>query len=255
MPNFTIEAEDIPLDIVFEDDHLLVINKPASMVTHPARGHFSGTLVNAVLGHTARLSKIGGDYRPGIVHRLDKDTSGLLIVAKTETSHVALSEGISKRLIKRIYRALVWGKPKMESGLIEANIGHNPKDHKKMAVVAEGKPAVTEYKCLSYFDFLTDVRLKLHTGRTHQIRVHMSSIGHPVFGDFDYGGREERLTGIVPDQRLLASSLLKRTNRQLLHAERLEFKHPVTGEDLVLSSEIPEDMAEVFNELRGGNPV
>ena len=247
-----LEAENIALEIRFEDEFLLVVVKPAGMVTHPARGHLSGTLVNALLHHTKTLSPVGGDSRPGIVHRLDMNTSGLLVVAKTERTHVLLAEMIQKREIHRIYRAVIWGHPKSHTGTIEGNIGHHPKEHRKMTIVDKGKYAKTDYSVLNYFDFLTDVRIKLHTGRTHQIRVHFLSKGHPVFGDPDYGGRDIRLGGISPEYRREADYLLKQIERQALHAEKLEFVHPMTGEQLSIKSELPQDMTTILERLKKG---
>ncbi len=245
-----LKPEDIPLDIPYEDEDLLVVNKPPGMVVHPARGHFSGTLVHALLSHTADLSAIGGQTRPGIIHRLDKDTSGLLIVAKRDIAHSRLARELSNRKIKREYTALVWGHMPDESGSIERNIGHNPKNHRKMAVVESGKPARTDYSVEIDYGLLSLVTFRLHTGRTHQIRVHAQYIGHPVFGDPDYGGRESRLGGVVAEKRPLAGELLELINRQALHARRLTFKHPMTAETVSVEAPLPDDMKEVIERLR-----
>ncbi len=254
-PEQLLQPQDIPLDIKFEDDYLLVVSKPPGMVTHPARGHREGTLVNALLYHTTRLSPVGGDTRPGIVHRLDMETSGLLVVAKTERSHILLADMIQKKEVRRQYRAIIWGHPDAHLGTIEGDIGHNPKDHRKMAVVDEGKYARTDYQVRAYYDFLTDVKIMLHTGRTHQIRVHFMNTGHPVFGDPDYGGRDVRLGGIAPEYRREAQQLLKLIDRQALHAERLEFVHPITGEKLSIADNLPPDMQVVIDRLEKGTPI
>lgn len=244
-----LKPEDIPLEISYEDEHLLVVNKPPGMVVHPARGHFSGTLVHALLSHTSDLSAIGGQTRPGIIHRLDRDTSGLMIVAKSDIAHSKLARDLFARKIKREYIALVWGHMPQESGSIEGDIGHNPKDHKKMAVVKSGKPARTDYIVELDYGLLSLVRFRLHTGRTHQIRVHAQSIGHPVFGDPEYGGREERLGGTIAEKRPLAEELLKLIPRQALHSGQLEFQHPITAETIKIEAPLPEDMREVIVRL------
>ncbi|MBN1755456.1 RluA family pseudouridine synthase [bacterium] len=243
-------AQDIPLDILYEDDHLLVVNKPAGMVVHPARGNWQDTLINAILYHTKIESNIGGEFRPGIVHRLDKETSGLLIVAKTEKAQHSLSYQIEKRKIERKYVALIWGTPREAAGIIDLSLGHHPRDHRKRAVIPGGKKAVTEYQVLQYYPFLTLLEVKLHTGRTHQIRVHMEHIGHPVFGDPDYGGREERLKGIAPNYRLTASELLKLIDRQALHARTIGFSHPISREFMQFESPLPQDIKAVLDSLK-----
>lgn len=248
---FKLLAEDIPLDIVYEDEHLIVVNKPPGMVTHPAKGNWSGTLINAVLGHTKKLSPIGGDYRPGVVHRLDKDTSGLVIVAKRAPVHLKLSEMLSRREINREYIALIWGHLPGEEFIVDAPLGRHPKDPLKKAVVVGGKPAKSLFIRIASFEFLELVRVKLFTGRTHQIRVHAQHIGNPVFGDPDYGGRESRLGGIPPQYRSKAEELLKITPRQMLHAWMIEFIHPATGEKIRLKADIPPDFANVLRMLRG----
>ncbi|MCK5833156.1 RluA family pseudouridine synthase, partial [bacterium] len=187
--------ENIALDIIFEDEFLVIVNKPPGMVVHPARGHFSGTLVHALLAHCDKLSCVGGETRPGVVHRLDKNTSGLIIFAKNDLAHRYLAKALSEHKIKREYIGLVWGRMKETSGSIEGPIGHNPKDHKKMAVVVSGKPALTDYQLELDYTFLSLLAFKLHTGRTHQIRVHCSHIGHPIFGDSEYSGGPERIKG------------------------------------------------------------
>ncbi|RKZ29907.1 RNA pseudouridine synthase [bacterium] len=244
--------EDIPLDIRYEDEHLIVVNKPAGMVVHPARGHFTGTLINALLAHTGKLSSIGGQTRPGVVHRLDKDTSGLVIFVKTDIAHNRLAKALSEREIKREYTALVWGHLPENSGSIEEPIGHNPRDYRKMAVVPGGKPARTDYTLEVDYNLLSLLTFRLYTGRTHQIRVHCQHIGHPVFGDPDYGGREERLGGIGPGYRPQARELLSIIDRQALHARRLVFAHPITAEKIIVEAPLPQDIAEVIEILENG---
>lgn len=250
-PNIKLEAEPIKLNIVYEDDYLLVVNKPAGMVVHPSKGHHSGTLLNAIMHHTTQLSPVGGDLRPGIVHRLDKDTSGLLIIAKSERAHLALSNALAERRIHRRYVAIIWGHPATHSGRIDLRLGRHPKEPTKVGVVPNGVVAITDYTSREYFDFLTLVDVTLQTGRTHQIRVHFSHTGHPVFGDYNYSGREERIGGIDPKYRPLANRLLKIIDRQALHAIHLDFDHPISREHLSLESDIPDDMSAVLRVLRG----
>jgi 23S rRNA pseudouridine1911/1915/1917 synthase len=241
--------EHIPIDIVYEDDQLIVVNKPAGMVTHPAYGNYSGTLVNALLNHTQQLSSVKHRLRPGIVHRLDKGTSGLLVVAKTDSAHQLLAKQFSARTIDREYWALVWGTFKSPTGVIEASLGRSKKDRRKVAVTSEGKHAITEYDVLKKFDFLSLVRLKLKTGRTHQIRVHLTHVGHPVFGDPMYGGRSHVWGGLSGKKAQHAANLLKLIQRQALHAKTIGFVHPTTGERMKFDSELPEDMRAVLEKL------
>jgi 23S rRNA pseudouridine1911/1915/1917 synthase len=242
------QAEDIPLEIVFEDTHLLIVNKRAGMVVHPAAGVKSGTLVNALMAYSPFLSRAGGADRPGIVHRLDKDTSGLIIVAKTEAAHRALVERISARKVKRQYRALVYGEFSEAAGTIDAPIGRSPSDRKKMAVVGvRSREALTHFTVKETFRSVSHLQVTLATGRTHQIRVHMAYIGHPVVGDRVYGVRLKRFhekmdSGIV--------DAIKRLDRQMLHAETLEFEHPITGEALRFIAPLPEEFENLLNMLR-----
>jgi len=247
-----VVAEEIPLEILFEDDHLLIVNKPAGMVTHPAYGNYSGTLVNALLYHCrARLSTLNDTTRPGIVHRLDKDTSGLMVVAKDDVTHARLAKQFSLRTIEREYWAIVWGRfGNKHSGLIEAALGRSKSDRKKIAVSASGKSALTEYTVLEEFPYLSLVKLKLRTGRTHQIRVHLHHIGHPVFGDPTYGGRRIASGGTEKLKKEEVQRFLKIIDRQALHAKTIGFNHPATQEHLLFSSELPADMAEVLGLLR-----
>jgi len=245
-------AEEIPLEIVHEDERLIVVNKPAGMVTHPAYGNMSGTLVNALLFHCNRLSSLNGPTRPGIVHRLDKDTSGLMVVAKDDEAHAHLARQFSRRTIDREYWAIVWGQFRQQSGTIEAELARSRSDRKKMAVVAGGKPAITQYAVLERFEYLTLLQLKLKTGRTHQIRVHLSHINHPVFGDPIYGGRRIAWGPRTARQRSEVQEMLRDLPRQALHAKTVGFVHPGSGRPVLFDSDLPEDMARMLSLLRAG---
>jgi 23S rRNA pseudouridine1911/1915/1917 synthase len=249
-PHQEAKPENIPLDILYEDDELIVVNKPAGMVTHPAYGNYSGTLVNALLYHCNQLSTVNTSLRPGIVHRLDKDTSGLMVIAKTDAAHLALSQQFSKRTIDREYWAIVWGRFKEKRGTIEAPLGRSKRDRKKVAVTQDGKHAATDYQVLDEFDFLSLVRLRLKTGRTHQIRVHLAHVGHPVFGDPTYGGRSNTWGGLQGKRAQQAMSLLRLITRQSLHAKTIGFVHPRTKQALSFESELPEDMQNVLKRLK-----
>lgn len=242
--------QNIPLDILYEDEFLLVINKPAGMVVHPAIGNPDNTLVNALLFYCSDLSGINGEIRPGIVHRLDKDTSGLLVVAKNDVTHRRLSAQFSDRTISRNYVALVWGHLSPKRATIETFYGRSPRNRKKMSVLDEGKLAVTSYSVLEELPLLSLVRLKLGTGRTHQIRVHMAHIGHPVFSDHVYGGRNRRLGSLNTKDRELAARYLDMLQRQALHAQTLEFVHPATGEKMNFTSPIPDDIQALLEFAR-----
>lgn len=237
------EAQDIPLDVRYEDGDLLVLEKPAGLVVHPAVGNMDNTLVNALLSHcTGSLSGIGGVMRPGIVHRLDKDTSGLLVVAKNDQAHQGLSKQFEEHSITRAYQAIVWGVPRPRTGEIEGQIGRSPHDRKKMAVVNKGgKYALTRYSVLRAFgDVASLVECRLATGRTHQIRVHMASIGHPLIGDPVYGRtRGGKLKALTPE----AKQALNDFPRQALHAVLIGFTHPRTAERLTFESDIPDDIS------------
>ena len=230
-----IVPQDIPLDIVYEDDSVLVINKPKGMVVHPAPGHPDGTVVNAVMFHCgARLSGIGGELRPGIVHRIDKDTSGLLMIAKNDKAHAALSAQLKDKSLSRVYEAIVIGRMRQDEGTVDAPIGRSLRDRKKMAVIEGGRHAVTHYETIARYNGYSHVRCHLETGRTHQIRVHMASIGHPLAGDEVYGkGREK--TGL---------------EGQCLHAGRLRFIHPDTGEAMEVTCPLPEYFTKFEEKLR-----
>ncbi len=236
-----IEAEDIPLAIVYEDRDLLVIDKPAGLVVHPAPGHRTGTLVNALLHHVADLSGIGGVKRPGIVHRLDKDTSGLLIVAKHDRSHRALSRALKRRTVGRGYLAVCWGHLDRDRVSVDAPVGRSNRDRKRMAVVDSGRRAVTHFERLERWVAADLVQATLETGRTHQIRVHLAHLGHPVVGDDRYGAGGAR--GISGPGRRWAAELERRVTRQFLHAYELTFDHPRTGEAMRFEAPLPEPLA------------
>lgn len=230
-----IEAkpEDIPIDIVYEDDSVIVVNKPRGMVVHPAAGNTSGTLVNGLLYHCS-LSSINGAVRPGIVHRIDKDTSGLLVVAKTNEAHEALSKQLKERKALRKYNCIVNGNIKEDSGTVDKPIGRHPTDRKRMAVIEGGREAVTHFKVLERFGQFTLLECTLETGRTHQIRVHMASLGHNIVGDPVYGIKKDREKG----------------KGQMLHAKTIGFTHPKTGELMEFTSELPEEFTAILNKLR-----
>jgi len=253
-PRSSAQPEDIPLNIVFEDDALLIVNKSPGMVTHPAYGNYSGTLVNALLHRCNRLSGVNTEMRPGIIHRLDKDTSGLMVVAKTDSAHHFIARQFSKRTIEREYWAIVWGSFKQQRGIIEANVGRSKKDRKKVTVTETGKHAVTEYEVIEKLDYLSIIRLKLRTGRTHQIRVHLSHVGHPVFGDPTYGGRSEAWGGLRGKKSQQAVNLLKMMNRQALHAKTIGFIHPVSKEFVRYDSNLPDDMQEIIESFTASTP-
>lgn len=229
----TMEPEAIPLRIVYEDEDLLVVDKPAGMAVHPSAGHDSGTLVHAVLSHCPDLSGIGGEARPGIVHRLDKDTSGLIIVAKNDAAHVALAKQLKDRMVEKTYIALVEGRPKPHQGVIDAPLGRHPVHRKKQAVVERGRDARTRYRTLRAPPGRALLELRPETGRTHQIRVHLASIGHAVTGDTLYG-HGEAPAGLT---------------RQFLHAQRLAFAHPRTGERIELEAPLAPDLQRVLDGL------
>jgi len=212
----------------------------------------SGTVVNALLHHAPAIASVGGEGRPGIVHRLDRDTSGLLVVAKTEATYLALVEALRARTVKRVYQCIVWGDPGPSEGLIEFPIGRDPKDRKRMAVIRgpAGKPARTHWRVLERFGLASLLEARLETGRTHQIRVHLQAIRHPVVGDPVYGGRVKKQLSLRQSERSLADALLRLLRRQALHAAELEFVHPVTGEGLRFRSELPPDLREALNRLR-----
>lgn len=230
-----LAAEDIPLDIVYEDEDIVVVNKPRGMVVHPAVGNWSGTLVNALMFHCGEsLSGINGEHRPGIVHRIDKDTSGLLVVAKNDRAHQSLAEQIQVHSAGRRYFAVVYGCPREETGTIQAPIARHPVDRKKMAVLAGGREAITHYQVLEHYQGYTLMKFRLETGRTHQIRVHMAHIGHPIIGDPLYGPAKDKW----------------KLQGQCLHAGELELTHPATGERMLFEAPLPEYFEKVLQKLR-----
>jgi 23S rRNA pseudouridine1911/1915/1917 synthase len=239
--------ETIPLTILYEDSSLLVVDKPAGMVVHPAAGHTGGTLVNALLHHCRDLSGIGGVLRPGIVHRLDKGTSGLLVVAKSDAAHWGLAGQFKRHEVKKIYLSLVYGNPRIDGGRIEADVGRHPTDRKKMSTASRrGRSAVTLWRVRERFGVAALLEIDIETGRTHQIRVHLTDLGYPLVGDRVYGGAG-RIKG-VEDAAMRAR--MKELDHQALHAWRLAFTHPVTGEALSFSSPLPEDIASLCSFLR-----
>ncbi len=279
-PPIELLPQNIPLDVVYEDEDLIVVNKPSDMCTHPGFGHRYGTLVNAVLYHFGLRNSIsidgnllndddeedvendedseisegqiyaGDSIRPGIVHRLDKDTSGVLVIAKNPVVHAKLSKQFADRTTEREYYAVVWGKMKEDEGIIEGDIGRSAKNRKLFAVVKNnGKPAKTSYKVIERFPFATLLKLKLFTGRTHQIRVHLTHHSHPVFGDTFYGG-DKIVAGGMPEVNQIASKCLSLLNRHLLHAKTLGFNHPTKNEFMRFDSELPLDFETILNMIR-----
>lgn len=235
------EAQDIPLAIAYEDDHLIVVNKPAGLVVHPAAGNLDGTLVNALLHHChGSLSGIGGVARPGIVHRIDKDTSGLMVAAKTDRAHEGLAKQFAAHTIDRRYRAIVNGRPMPAAGSVDAPLARSAANRKKVAIVAGGKRAVTHYSLLQPLRDAALVECRLETGRTHQVRVHMASLGHALLGDPVYGRTKQAHRGVIETLGF---------RRQALHAARLGFIHPITGDALSFDSAMPRDMQELFSQL------
>ena len=246
--------EDIPIDIIYEDEHLLVVNKLAGMVVHPGHGNYSGTLINALTFHFDNLPNNSSD-RPGLVHRIDKDTSGLLVVAKTEKAMSYLSNQFAEKTSEREYIALVWGNVEEDEGTIEGNIGRHPKNRLQNTVYLDddedkGKPAVTHYKVLERLGYVTLVSCRLETGRTHQIRVHMKHIGHTLFNDERYGGEKILKGTTFTKYKQFVDNCFKILPRQALHAKTLGFKHPKTGEWMSFTTELPEDMQQCIKKWR-----
>lgn len=251
----SIEAEDIPLDVVYEDSQLMVVNKPAGLVVHPGVGNFTGTLVNALAWHLRDVEGYDpNDPEVGLVHRIDKDTSGLLVVAKTPDAKTKLGLQFFNKTTHRSYNALVWGNVKDDEGRIEGNIGRDPKDRLRMAVFAPdsgiGKPAVTHYRVIERFGYVTLIECILETGRTHQIRAHMRSIGHPLFADERYGGMEILRGERSASYRAFVQNCFSLCPRQALHARTLGFVHPTTGKQMDFTSECPEDMRQLIEKWR-----
>ena len=249
-----IIAQDIPLNIVYEDDYLIIINKNPGMVVHPGHGNYSGTLVNALAYHLKDMPLFNTqDPRPGLVHRIDKDTSGLLVIAKTEEAKIHLARQFFDKTTTRTYQAIVWGTPEPESGRIEGNIGRSFKDRKQMAVFPDdehGKPAVTHYKTLENFGYVSLIECRLETGRTHQIRVHMKHIGHPIFNDERYGGNQILKGTTFTKYRQFIQNCFNILPRQALHAKTLGFIHPKTNKYMSFDSELPEDMLNLIDKWK-----
>lgn len=236
----SLKAQDIAIDVIYEDKDIIVVNKPKGLVVHPANGNPDGTLVNAIMAICkGSLSGIGGEIRPGIVHRLDKDTSGIIIIAKNDEAHIKLSEQIKNREVKKTYIALVRGFVKENEATINMPIGRSPKDRKKMAVVKNGKNAITHIKVLERFNNYTLLQVNIETGRTHQIRVHLSQIGYPIVGDYTYSNGKNEF-GIVG---------------QCLHAKSLKFRHPITNEEMYLEAELPQYFKDVIKKLEETSKV
>jgi len=246
------KPEPIPLNIIYEDPHIVVVNKQPGLVVHPAPGHFSGTLVNGLLYHCPDLGEIGGELRPGIVHRLDKNTSGTLVVAKNGAAHANLSRQFKSRKVKKDYLALVYGHMKSSAGSIKLPIGRHPVDRKRMSTVSpRGRTAETEWKIRAQLQGIALLEVHLKTGRTHQIRVHCAAMHHPIVGDRVYGPRKPEKTldrRRLPSDKLLP--ILKSVERQMLHAWRLSFRHPHSGKVLAFESRLPEDMAAIIQKIR-----
>lgn len=249
-PPIEAAPEDIPLTIVFEDEHLLVIDKPAGMVCHPAAGNYTGTMINALLHYFEGLKNFSDKLRPGLVHRLDKDTSGLLVVAKTEPALAKLQTALKNREIERIYTAVVWGKLPSAKGEIDLPLGRAREDRKKMKVFGQGqRDALTYYEVQKKYGIGELLRIKLGTGRTHQIRVHLSYFGNPVMGDPTYGGRAKAVQKLTGKNRQLGMRILGTISRQALHATRLSFDHPVTREHLSFDCPPPDDIRAILEIL------
>lgn len=244
-----LSAEAIPITIIYEDPEVIVVDKPPGLVVHPAAGHADGTLVNALLHHCPDLEGIGGERRPGIVHRLDKDTSGVMVVAKNARSHQLLAQSFKERRVQKIYLAIVAGSPDQPGGRIELPVGRHPVERKKMSVVStKGREAVTVWQVRERLPGATLLSLELKTGRTHQIRVHCQSMGHPIVGDPLYGPKNALLRQAKSDPDRF--TILKQARRQMLHAARLEIIHPASGEPMAFEATMPEDMIKVLNGLR-----
>lgn len=250
--DFSVEAQDLPLQIIYEDDYLAIVNKPTDMAVHPAPGHPKYTLVNAVAYHlNGKLSGGSTVYRPGIVHRLDKDTTGLVIIAKDDRTHALLSDMFQKRQIEKYYLAITTGVPKEDHGTIETFIGRSTSDRKKMAVLPAGKIAITHYTTEEFYDFFSLLKIKLETGRTHQIRVHFNHINCPILGDQTYSNLK-RTINFVPDnyRKKLKHLMANHLTRQALHAYQLKFIHPITGKEIFAEAPIPEDLQFTLDWMR-----
>jgi 23S rRNA pseudouridine1911/1915/1917 synthase len=248
-PREVIKASDIPINIVFEDSDIIVIDKQSGLTVHPGAGNHDDTLVNALVNYYGKsLSSIGGEDRPGIVHRLDRDTSGLMVIAKNDNVHTMLSNAIAEREVNRIYTALVWGNISPESGTVHTNIARSYKDRTRMTVVSSpsGKHAITHYKTIRSFGYISMLECRLETGRTHQIRVHLSHIGHSVIGDQIYGNNARKINQYYSGDK---KEILQKFTRQALHSSKLEFTHPITKKSLSFTSDLPDDMQKIIYSL------
>ncbi len=250
-PAATLEPEPIPLNVLYEDEHLLVLMKPAGLQVHPGAGAPRPTLVHALLHRFPGWEFPGPPERPGIVHRLDRDTSGLMLVARTPLAYRKLGRQIMARTVTRRYVALVWGHPEADAGLCDGSIGRDPRDRRRMAVTSRGRPAMTSWRVLRRFLEVSWLEVTLGTGRTHQIRVHLAHLGHPVFGDAVYGGGRGRLERLEAERRARHFDLLRRLNRQALHAYHLTFRHPVGGGRFRFEAPVPADLDEILVRLSG----
>jgi 23S rRNA pseudouridine1911/1915/1917 synthase len=244
-----LESQPIPLDIIHEDNDIVVLNKQVGLVVHPGAGNRTGTLVNGLIYHFDQLSSVSGSLRPGIVHRLDKDTSGIMVVAKNDAAHGNIALQFSERTVEKTYLALVWGIPEETEGKIDLPIIRHPKERTLFTIGEVGRPALTEFRLLESFEYLSLLELTPRTGRTHQLRVHLSEMGRPIFGDDSYGGGEKRAKGFLPEVAKELSRLAKILNRQALHAMSLVFDHPSTGERVTFVAPIADDIAVVIHEL------
>ena len=244
-----LEPASLPINIVYEDEHVLVVNKEAGMAVHPGKGSEGDTLVNALLHHTQNLSDFGKSDRPGIVHRLDKFTSGLLVISRNEQAQRHLRAQFDTRSIKRIYWSLTWGKFNEESGTVDTFIDRSRRDPTKFAVARTGKQAITHWQVLKNFEYATLLELQLDTGRTHQIRVHLNHLHHPIIGDPDYNGRDSQIKGLPPNLQKRGKHILKILSHQALHAKKLSFIHPATSEVVTFETELPLEMQEALDKL------
>ena len=244
-----LEPEEMDLEILFEDEDLVAISKPAGMVVHPGAGNFSGTLVNGLIYHFNKLSELYGSQRPGIVHRLDKDTSGVLLIAKNDSVHMKLAKQFADRMVTKVYLALVWGTPSETKGVITGSLERHPNDRKKFTVSKEGRQAETHFRVLESLEDFSLIELRPKTGRTHQLRVHMQHIGYPIFADDIYGGGLSHSRGLSPQIRKNYSALHKLMPRQALHALSISFVHPGTGQEMEITAPLPGDFRNVLAQL------
>jgi len=246
---YQLQPEKLPVDVLYEDEYLFVVNKPPGMVVHPGAGNREGTLVSALMNYADRLSTVGGTDRPGLVHRLDKDTSGVIIIAKNDETHWKLSRLFADRRVYKEYRALVWGVPDPPQGEIEAALGRSPRQRQKYVVREDGRPARSRYFVERDFGIIGLVGVILETGRTHQARIHLQSIGHPVLGDSLYGSDRGRIQGFAKRKMDFARGLLESVKRQMLHAYRIRLQHPFLGRELEITAPLPDDFKKVVESL------